>query len=85
MRPLSRSDLRAPELIGIANRGPTPGSRPRWVVGIWALSGGGYFWPAWVMAAWGVGIVFQVWDYLRPPITEVDVDAEVRRMQSPGR
>jgi len=55
------------------------------VVGIWALSGGGYFWPAWVMAAWGVGIVFQVWDYLRPPITEVDVDAEVRRMQSPGR
>ena len=51
------------------------------LIGIWAVSGGGYFWPGWVMAAWGIGIVFQVWDYFRRPVTEADVDAEMRRMQ----
>ena len=24
-------------------------------VGIWALTGGGYFWPAWIIGFWGVG------------------------------
>ena len=51
------------------------------LVAIWALSGSGYFWPAWVMAAWAVGIVFQVWDYLRGPVTDAAVDVELRRMQ----
>jgi len=51
------------------------------VVGIWAVSGSGYFWPGWLMAAWGLGLIFQVWDYFRGPVTEADVDAEVRRMQ----
>jgi len=54
------------------------------LVAIWVISGSGYFWPAWVMAAWGVGIVFQVWDYLRRPVTEADVDAEVHRMHKKG-
>jgi hypothetical protein len=52
------------------------------LVAIWALAGGGYFWPIWVMVAWGLGVVFQVWDYLRGPVTEADVDAEVRRMRA---
>jgi hypothetical protein len=51
-------------------------------VAIWALAGGGYFWPVWVMVAWGLGVVFQVWDYYRGPATESDVDAEVRRMRT---
>jgi len=34
------------------------------------------------MAAWGLGVVFQVWDYYRGPVTEADVDAEVRRMRA---
>ncbi len=55
------------------------------LVGVWALSGGGYFWPAWVIAAWGLGMVFGVWDYLRGPVSEADVDAELRRMESRGR
>ena len=25
---------------------------------IWALSGGGYFWPVWTMLPWGVGLAF---------------------------
>jgi hypothetical protein len=55
------------------------------LVAVWAMSGGGYFWPVWVMAAWGLGMVFGVWDYLRRPVSEADVDAELRRMQSRGR
>ncbi|HMK99041.1 MAG TPA: 2TM domain-containing protein [Acidimicrobiales bacterium] len=55
------------------------------LVGIWATTGAGYFWPGWVMAAWGLGVVFQLWDYFRQPVTEADVDAEVRRMQGRGR
>ena len=51
------------------------------VVGIWAVSGSGYFWPGWLMAAWGVGLIFQIWDYFRRPVTEADVDDEIRRMQ----
>ena len=51
------------------------------LVAVWALADGGYFWPVWVMAAWGLGLVFQVWDYYRGPVTEADVDAEVQRMR----
>ena len=46
---------------------------------VWALSGGGYFWPGWVMAAWGVSLVLGLWDYFRGPITEADIDRELRR------
>lgn len=50
------------------------------LVVIWALGGGGYFWPAWVLAGWGIGLVMNVWDvYGRRPITDSDVDEEVRR------
>jgi len=52
------------------------------LVGAWALTGGGYFWPAWILAGWGVGLVLHAWDtFLRKPVTEADVDAELRRRQ----
>lgn len=55
------------------------------LVGVWSLSGG-YFWPAWVMAAWGVGIFMHAWDaFLRPPITEADVEAEMERERQRAR
>ena len=47
---------------------------------IWAVTGGGYFWPGWVLGAWGIGMVLGLWDYLRRPVSEADIDAEVRRM-----
>jgi len=48
------------------------------LVAIWWLSGQGYFWPAWVMAGWGIGLVLNVWDvYGRRPITEADIDKEM--------
>lgn len=52
------------------------------LVGVWALGGAGYFWPGWVMAGWGVGLLLGLWDYVRGPVTEADVDAELRRTRS---
>jgi 2TM domain len=49
------------------------------LVGVWAMTGGGYFWPGWVLAGWGVAMILGVWDYYRGPITEADVDEELRR------
>ena len=50
------------------------------LVGVWAITGGGYFWPAWVLAGWGVGLVLHAWDvFWRRPVTESDVDAELHR------
>ena len=50
------------------------------LVGIWALGGRGYFWPAWVMLGWGVGLALNAWDvFFRRPITEADIDREMER------
>jgi hypothetical protein len=52
------------------------------LVAVWAITGAGYFWPIWVLAAWGMGLVLHGWDvFLRRPITEADVEAEIRRRQ----
>lgn len=51
------------------------------LVGVWWATGGGYFWPAWILGGWGVGMVLGWWDYLRAPVTEADIEAELRRMQ----
>jgi hypothetical protein len=29
------------------------------LIAIWAMAGGGYFWPAWVIMGWGVAVVLQ--------------------------
>jgi hypothetical protein len=52
------------------------------LVGAWFVTGAGYFWPGWVLGGWGVAVVLHGWDFYwrwRRPITEADVDAEVRR------
>lgn len=47
---------------------------------VWALTGTGYFWPAWILGCWGVGLVLHAWEvFLRRPITDADVEAELRR------
>lgn len=48
----------------------------------WFFTGAGYFWPAWLMAPWGAGLLLQAWDVFgRRPITEEDIEAEMRRWQ----
>lgn len=47
---------------------------------VWAFSGAGYFWPIWVMAGWGLAIVFHAWAiYGRRGISEADVQREMER------
>lgn len=48
----------------------------------WLLTGQGYFWPGWVLGGWGVAVVVHQWDFYwrwHRPITDADIDAEVRR------
>jgi hypothetical protein len=47
---------------------------------VWAVTGAGYFWPAWVMGGWGIGLVLHAWEvFVRRPVTEADVEAELHR------
>ncbi len=47
---------------------------------VWAMTGAGYFWPAWVMVGWGVGLVFHAWTVFgQKPITESDIQQEMRK------
>lgn len=55
------------------------------VVLIWAITGSGYFWPAWLIGVWGVGLVMHGWDaFVRKPVTEDDVDEAMRRRSPRG-
>lgn len=50
------------------------------LVGMWAVTGAGYFWPGWVLGGWGVGLVLHAWDLTwRRPVTEADVERELAR------
>jgi len=49
--------------------------------GVWAATGAGYAWPAWVTGAWSIGLLMNAWDvYFRAPITEADVQREIERL-----
>lgn len=50
---------------------------------VWALSGRGYFWPAWAMFGMGIALAFTGWGAYGPSqgITEGQIDDEIRKMQ----
>ena len=49
---------------------------------LWLLTGAGYFWPAWIMACWGVGLIMNVWDvFWRKPVTEADIRREMEKLR----
>jgi hypothetical protein len=52
------------------------------LVGLWAAAGFGYFWPGWVLAGWGVLLVLDAWNvYYRRPVTEHEIDDELRSLR----
>jgi fatty acid desaturase len=45
----------------------------------WAIGGGGYFWPGWVLAGWGAFLLIDAYRvYLSAPVTDADIDKEMR-------
>lgn len=55
------------------------------LIGIWALSGAGFFWPIFVIFGWGVGVVLNAYDvYIKKPITEDEIQAEMHRSDPSG-
>jgi hypothetical protein len=56
------------------------------LVAIWAVTGGhGFFWPIFLIAGWGIGVVMNAWDvYWRHPITEADIKREIEREDRQG-
>ena len=50
------------------------------LVGRWAVSGFGSFWPGWVLAIWGVLLVLDGWDvYSMRDVTEDDIRREMNK------
>ncbi len=52
------------------------------LVVIWAItSHGGFFWPVFPLAAWGVGVVLNAWDlFSREEFSEAAVSREMHRI-----
>ena len=52
------------------------------LVVIWLLTDpGGFFWPMFPIAGWGIGVIMNAWDvYGRQEITEEDVHREMDRL-----
>lgn len=54
------------------------------LIGVWALTWRGYFWPGWVLGGWGIGLALNAWDvYGRRPdvISETDIQKEIDRQR----
>jgi hypothetical protein len=53
------------------------------LIGIWWLSGRGYFWPAWAIFGMSIALAFSAWGAYGPKegVSEADIDREMRKMQ----
>jgi hypothetical protein len=52
------------------------------LIGIWAIADGGFFWPAFVLGGWGIGLIGNAWDvYGRKPISEAEIASETERLR----
>ena len=46
---------------------------------VWYLSTGGYFWPIWVIGGWGIGLAFNAWEAYghRDVISDAEIQREI--------
>jgi len=52
------------------------------IVGIWLVTGSGFFWPVFPIAGWGVGLAMHAWDvYVTRPPTEAEVEREMEKLR----
>jgi uncharacterized ion transporter superfamily protein YfcC len=52
------------------------------LVVIWAVTSGGYFWPIFPILGWGIGVAANAWDvYGRKPISEEEIRREADRLR----
>ncbi|HEY3191523.1 MAG TPA: 2TM domain-containing protein [Solirubrobacterales bacterium] len=52
------------------------------LVAIWAVTSGGYFWPIFPILGWGIAVVANAWDvYGRKPISEDEIRRETDRLR----
>ncbi|HKG36981.1 MAG TPA: 2TM domain-containing protein [Solirubrobacterales bacterium] len=55
------------------------------LVAIWAVTGAGFFWPAFPILGWGIGVAFNAWDvYGRSEFSEDDILREADRLRAQG-
>ena len=48
------------------------------LVGVWAVSSRGYFWPVWTILGWGFGLAAHAWSvYGNRGITEAEIEREM--------
>lgn len=53
------------------------------LVVIWAVNGGGGFWPIWPILGWGLAVALQAWKvYGSSPITEEDISNEMAKRET---
>lgn len=53
------------------------------LVVVWAVSGGGFFWPVFPLAGWGIAVVLNAWDVYRgDEFDEGDIQREIDRLRA---
>ena len=55
------------------------------LVGIWWVTGVGFFWPIFPILGWGIGLAFNVWDVMSPEPGPAEVEAEMERLRAHRR
>jgi uncharacterized membrane protein len=52
------------------------------LVVIWAVTSGGFFWPIFPILGWGIAVLANAWDvYGRRPISEEEIRREADRLR----